>query len=158
MTKWEHNVLFQGWGNRKGDVYLRLCRPSPFDPIHVLIKAKNPGHSGTAPHDWEDVDITFTSQDEIVRRAQPGDHYQVMMNAGERNHQLFIKDFKLLIFGDEDKHANCPESPERWLPTFKPWKHWLRIFFLFTYLISVTNHSKLKRSKEIQKVMREMDE
>jgi len=89
----------QGFLNQKGRVWLQLRRPKArsqhgFEMIHEMSYKR----FGLAPHQWTDIFDSLTSDEDIVKSAKPGDHYQVMKNVGGGGgHRLLIENFKLTI-------------------------------------------------------------
>lgn len=89
----------QGWGNRKGQVWLKLHRPVPSTQEEdELIFQMEPETFGIAPHSLAESVNTLTETDDIVKLAKPGDYYQIMKNiGGGGNHILIVEDFKMTI-------------------------------------------------------------
>ena len=82
----------QGWGNRKGKIWLRIIRGSE------LVLETDPWLCGLANHDWEEVTIPLTEEDDIVKKFKPGDHFQIMRDiGGGGGHHLMVRKFKLVI-------------------------------------------------------------
>ena len=77
----------QGWGNRKGEIFVKLMRPSTsrdsganedLDLVEVVEKRRL---FGIAKHQ-EDKAVTEITDDPVVTLTQPGDFYRFMRNAG----------------------------------------------------------------------------
>lgn len=82
----------QGWGLRKGKIQLRIIRHSE------IVLETEPGLCGLAKHDWEEVIIHLTEEDDVVKKFKPGDHFQIMRDiGGGGGHQLIVQKFKLVI-------------------------------------------------------------
>ena len=83
----------QGWGNRKGEIFVSLMRGQP--PRAVLVKR---GPLGIAPHKREKATAKLNREHTVVTLAQPGDFYRFTRNAGGGGgHQLTVKNFKVVI-------------------------------------------------------------
>ena len=92
----------QGWGNLKGEIFVRLMRPSkeaksrlPWskkrDPEVVAEKRRV---FGIAKHREEDANTEITN-DSILKLAEPGDFYRFMRNVGGGGgHTLTVKKFR----------------------------------------------------------------
>ena len=94
------NVIFQqGFLNQKGHVWLQLHRPSASSRSKSeLIHELHFRRFGVAPHEWEEITDTLTSEENIVKLAKAGDYYQIMKNVGGGGgHELKIRNFKLTI-------------------------------------------------------------
>lgn len=93
----------QGYGNRKGQVWLQLRRPinpkrNRVDGECELIFEMESDKFGIAPHKFETADHTLTQSEDIVKLAKAGDYYQIMKNVGGGGgHRLEIEDFKITI-------------------------------------------------------------
>ena len=82
----------QGWGGRKGKVWLRIIRGSE------LVLETDPCLCGLGNCDWEEVTIHLTEEDDIVQKFKPGDHFQIMRDIGRGGgHKLVVQKFKLVI-------------------------------------------------------------
>ena len=106
----------QGWGNLKGELFVRLMRPSrpqspkesapqdkKGDPVIVAEKRKV---FGIAKHDEEESKIEI-SGDSILNLAEPGDFYRFMRNVGGGgNHKLFVRKFKAVATLTQRGHSS----------------------------------------------------
>jgi len=106
----------QGYGNRKGQVWLKLYRPRKNNKQAILITEMNPNRFGIAPHqkppkmpqekfvlngiEFENnAEDVLIQTDEIVKLAQPGDYFEIMKNVGGGGgHNLYIRNFKLKVY------------------------------------------------------------
>ena len=81
----------QGYGNRKGHLWLELLRDG------VVIADNLEEHGGLAPHEWEDRDVLVSNHD-VVRRYQPGDILRVVRNVGGGGgHILKVRKFRMRL-------------------------------------------------------------
>jgi len=82
----------QGWGNRKGELFLKLMRPvGTKQPVKV---AEHRQLFGIAEHYEKASQIVITDHP-VVNRAKKGDFYRFMRNAGGGGgHQLRVKNFR----------------------------------------------------------------
>ena len=79
----------QGFGNRKGQIYVILMRK------HKKI-AESHSWIGLALHE-EETKSAELSDHAVVTEARPGDRYTVMRNAGGGGgHRLIVNNFKLI--------------------------------------------------------------
>ena len=79
----------QGWGNRKGEVWVQLMRGDD-------IVAECRDTFGIAKHK-EEFARAHISNHQIVQMAQPGDFFRFMRNVGGGGgHQLVVKDFEVV--------------------------------------------------------------
>ena len=90
------SIFLQGWGNRKGNVWLQLRRiPSqpttPHPDEHLKIAEIKPERLGVAPHSMAKATDTITDSEDIVKLAKPGDYYQV------RAHHMFSRILNFLF-------------------------------------------------------------
>ena len=78
---------------------MQLHRPSASSQNESqLIHELHFRRFGVAPHEWEEVTDTLTSEENIVKLAKAGDYYQIMKNVGGGGgHELKIRNFKLMI-------------------------------------------------------------
>ena len=99
LSSKQSTFLSQGYGNRKGQVWLQLRRPSTeSQDAYEVIAEMSQDRFGFAPYTMEDVSDTIASSENVVELAKPGDYYQVMREiGGGGGHRLTIKDFKLTI-------------------------------------------------------------
>ena len=82
----------QGFGNRKGQIWLKLMRNGN------MVKETKPTLCGVAEHSWDNIDILVTSNDPIVKEFKPGDRYCFMCNVGGGGgHELHVKNFKAVV-------------------------------------------------------------
>jgi hypothetical protein len=88
----------QGWGNRKGEIFMKLMRPASggsggSDAREVAEKRRI---FGIAKHQEEEAK-TEIADDPIVTLAKPGDFYRFMRNAGGGGgHSLTVKNFRVV--------------------------------------------------------------
>jgi len=81
----------QGWGNRKGQVFISLVRGRT---KKIVAERREP--MGIAPHDWATVTVEL-AEDNVVTEARQGDFYQFARNAGGGGgHKLEVKNFKAI--------------------------------------------------------------
>lgn len=92
----------QGWGNLKGEIFVRLMRPpqsgrrgrfwhKKLDPQMVAEKRRV---FGIAKHSEEEAKVEITN-DSVLTLAQPGDFYRFMRNmGGGGGHTLTVKKFR----------------------------------------------------------------
>ena len=82
----------QGWGNRKGNVWLKIIREEE------VILETNSSLCGLAEHKWSDVTVHLGKEQNIVSEFKPGDKYRFMQNVGGGGgHNLHIKNFKAFL-------------------------------------------------------------
>lgn len=82
----------QGFGNRKGQIWLKLVRNGN------MVKETKPTLCGVADHFWHDVDIHVTSKNPVVKEFKPGDRYCFMRNVGGGGgHELHVRNFKAVV-------------------------------------------------------------
>ena len=82
----------QGFGNRKGQIWLKLVRNGS------MVKETKPTLCGVADHFWDDVDIHVTSKNPVVKEFKPGDRYCFMRNVGGGGgHELHVRNFKAVV-------------------------------------------------------------
>lgn len=80
----------QGWGNRKGELFLKLVRGST-----DTVLAEKRALFGIAQHKEEGAKVQLTSAEPVVALAQPGDYYRFMRNAGGGGgHSLTVRGFR----------------------------------------------------------------
>jgi hypothetical protein len=81
----------QGWGNRKGEIFIKLMRKSG-------MVAEKRAVFGIAEHEWTTPSATLGADEPIVRDAQPGDFYEFMRNVGGGGgHELCVENFKAVV-------------------------------------------------------------
>ena len=79
----------QGWGNRKGEIFVSLVRGASGQVV-----AERRGPLGIAPHKWDTSKAELTD-DKVVTEARPGDFYRFTRNAGGGGgHRLTVKNFR----------------------------------------------------------------
>lgn len=96
----------QGWGNLKGELFVRLMRPSSSkqrkeDKSLQSMNERGPKMVaekrrvfGIAKHEEEESKVEIRN-DSILNLAEPDDFYRFMRNVGGGgNHKLFVKKFK----------------------------------------------------------------
>ena len=82
----------QGFGNRKGELFLKLMRPvADGQPIQI---AELRELFGIAAH-YEKTPEVVVQHHPVVKEAKPGDFYRFMRNAGGGGgHKLKVKNFR----------------------------------------------------------------
>jgi len=81
----------QGWGNRKGQIWLQLIRG-----VSVIADCRE-AYYELAPHQLGSRDLRIVDHD-VIRKARKGDILRVMRNAGGGGgHRLISKNFKIKI-------------------------------------------------------------
>jgi len=84
----------QGWGNRKGEIFVKLMRRGRFKTEEVAEKRKL---AGIAQHKEETVETEVTIEP-IITFARAGDYYRFMRNAGGGGgHSLNVKNFRVVL-------------------------------------------------------------
>ena len=82
----------QGWGNRKGKIWLQIFRGSK------MVHETTAYLCGVAPHKWGDVKVSLSSKDAVVRAFRPGDYFRFMGDVGRGgNHAIYVRNFKFLV-------------------------------------------------------------
>ena len=95
--KWED----QGWGNRKGEIFMKLMRLASGDSASRQSSdaqevAEKRRLFGIAKHQEEEAKTEITD-DPVVALARPGDFYRFMRNAGGGGgHTLTVKNFRVV--------------------------------------------------------------
>ena len=85
----------QGWGHRKGSIYILLIRPQA-NSYKSTVVTKHYNLLGHAPHEFERVVKTLSVEDPIISMIQPGDYFRFMKNVGGGGgHKLEIKEFTM---------------------------------------------------------------
>lgn len=93
----------QGWGNRKGRIFVKLIRPqakrsfmkSKRKPTEIAMNDNMFGI--VAEHEWK-TSTSLLVDDDVVKLAQPGDYYCFMRDAGGGGgHTLFVNKFTVLL-------------------------------------------------------------
>ena len=103
----------QGWGNLKGEIFIRLMRPfkqtkssssrstEKQDPKMVTEKRRV---FGIAKHNEEESKVEIRNES-ILNLAEPGDFYRFMrIVGGGGNHELFVKKFKAVATLMQKRH------------------------------------------------------
>ena len=87
----------QGWGNRKGEIFMKLMRPSSSSANNDFeAVAEKRKIFGIAEHE-EKKDRVELSLHPVVKLAQPGDFYRFMRNAGGGGgHTLTVANFRVV--------------------------------------------------------------
>ena len=81
----------QGWGNRKGEIFVSLVRGRS---KQIVVERRHP--LGIAEHHW-DTPTAELKEDEVVTQARRGDFYRFTRNAGGGGgHELEVKNFKAI--------------------------------------------------------------
>ncbi|XP_015759841.1 PREDICTED: uncharacterized protein LOC107339115 [Acropora digitifera] len=89
--------LDQGWGNRKGELFLVLMRPNA-DGLAEKV-AEYRGLFGIAEHKEETRETVINKQHPVVNEAKPGDFYRFMRNAGGGGgHRLIVTEFRAVAY------------------------------------------------------------
>ena len=89
-VKWQD----QGWGNRKGEIYVVLMRPAADGREEPVEIAKHPRLFGIAEHFEKQAQTVIRGDHPVVAKAKAGDFYRFMRNAGGGGgHQLKGKNF-----------------------------------------------------------------
>ena len=89
----------QGWGNRKGEIFVKLIRPTRrrlrrSNAEEVLAEKRQ--LFGIAKHEEEDAKAELVDHP-VVSTAQRGDFYRFMRNAGGGGgHTLRVKNFRVV--------------------------------------------------------------
>ena len=96
----------QGWGNMKGELFVRLMRPTTKQPLKgdspqgklkkedSVMVAEKRRVFGIAKHKEEESKVEIRN-DSILNLAKPGDFYRFMRNVGGGGgHRLDVKKFK----------------------------------------------------------------
>lgn len=80
----------QGWGNRKGEIFLKLVRG-----LTNSVLAEKRALFGIAQHREESAEVELTEAEPVVALAEPGDYYRFMRNAGGGGgHSLTVRGFR----------------------------------------------------------------
>ena len=84
----------QGWGNRKGEIYMMLMGlVRNGEPVEI---AKCPSLFGIAEHYEKEEHKAITADHPVVAKAKAGDFYRFMRNAGGGGgHKLKVKNFRV---------------------------------------------------------------
>ena len=93
----------QGWGNRKGELFVRLMRRSEevasdaSAPQHDEIIAERRDFFGLAEHKETSAMIVLGRSENVVKLARPGDWYRFMRRVGGGGgHRLHVTGFKAI--------------------------------------------------------------
>ena len=82
----------QGWGNRKGNVWLKIIREG-----EVILETSS-SLCGLAEHKWGEVNVYLGKEQNVVSQFKPGDKYRFMQNVGGGGgHSLYIKNFEVAL-------------------------------------------------------------
>ena len=85
----------QGWGNLKGEIYMKLMRPAATGADVVV---ENRRLFGIAKHQEERAKAVL-SDSPVVRQVQSGDFYRFMRNVGSGGgHELTVKKFRVVAW------------------------------------------------------------
>ena len=84
----------QGWGNKKGELFVILMRPSRTGkPLQI---AEHRRLFGIAEHYEKEAHKVVNRDDPVVDKSKKGDFYRFMRNAGGGGgHQLKVKNFRV---------------------------------------------------------------
>lgn len=83
----------QGWGNRKGELFLKLIRR---DGSGENIVAEHRRLFGIAEHMETRASVVIENHP-VVKQARPGDFYRFMRNAGGGGgHRLIVRNFRVV--------------------------------------------------------------
>ena len=95
----------QGWGNRKGQVWMQLMRGD--DKV-----AEKKNIFEIAPHEWAEEAAKVEDHD-LLKLSKKGDFYRFMRNTGGGGgHSLKVKNFTvLLIWQSLEMGEEAPSSP-----------------------------------------------
>ena len=86
----------QGWGNRKGEIFVKLMRPSDSNPHSAVEVAMKHQLLGIAEHEMKSATSMLT-EDPILQKSVPGDFYRFMRNVGGGGgHSLTVRNFKVV--------------------------------------------------------------
>lgn len=87
----------QGWGNLKGEIFVRLMRKMKETPENLEQIAEKRRVFGIAGHRWCDAKAKLSENEAVVSHAQAGDFYRFMRNVGGGGgHQLIVKRFRVI--------------------------------------------------------------
>lgn len=97
VIKLQVSVLWkdQGWGNRKGEIYVTLMRPAAdkAEPVEVATYRRL---FGIAEHFEKEAKNVIRRDHPVVAKAKAGDFYRFMNNAGGGGgHELDGKNFRV---------------------------------------------------------------
>ena len=88
--------LDQGWGNRKGELFLVLMRPNADGLAEKVAEYRE--LFGIAEHQEKTRGIVI-KQHPVVNEAKPGDFYRFMRNAGGGGgHRLIVTQFRAVAY------------------------------------------------------------
>jgi len=86
----------QGWGNRKGKIWIQLCKPIGQSTIEIIDEDKD--IFDIAPHEEKTCKKALTQNNSIVKSALPGHFFRFMKNiGGGGGHQLHVRRFEAII-------------------------------------------------------------
>ena len=84
----------QGWGNRRGKLYLNLMSPDGSEKASLAIT------DDVSPHDWESVVTNLVATDPVLAEATVGCWYQFRADCTNRGeHELYVEDIILQLTG-----------------------------------------------------------
>lgn len=87
----------QGWGNLKGEIFVRLMRKMKETPENFEQIAEKRRVFGIAGHRWCDAKAKLSENEAVVSHTQAGDFYRFMRNVGGGGgHQLIVKRFRVI--------------------------------------------------------------
>ena len=85
----------QGWGNRKGELFVRLMRPAVAQKQREEIVAERRDFFGLAEHEETSARLEINRRESVVASARPGDWYRFMRRVGGGGgHKLFVRGFR----------------------------------------------------------------
>ncbi len=86
----------QGYGNRKGEIFLQLMRQTNTSSSPVVVAEKRRVF-GIAEHHEMKANAELRD-DPVIKLAKPGDFYRFMRNAGGGGgHSLTVKKFRVVV-------------------------------------------------------------
>ena len=102
----------QGWGNKKGEIFVKLMRPEagcsdptqpstsrPLEDEQIIEIAQRRQLFGIAEHYWK-REHTVISDHPVVSKARPGDFYRFMRYVGGGGgHELKVRNFRVVVTG-----------------------------------------------------------
>eukprot|EP00112_Aurelia_sp_Birch-Aquarium-sp1_P002450 Seg1270.16 transcript_id=Seg1270.16/GoldUCD/mRNA.D3Y31 product="hypothetical protein" protein_id=Seg1270.16/GoldUCD/D3Y31 len=101
----------QGFGNRKGQVFMQLMRGDE-------VIAEKTNMFGFAPHRWQDAEATINGHN-LINLSKKGDFYRFMRNpggGGEHRYSLRVENFKAtLICNSPPTSSGCESAVNRQL-------------------------------------------
>jgi len=98
----------QGYGNKKGEIFMKLMRPeagwspptpSSLEDEQIIEIAVRRQLFGIAEHHWR-REHTVISDHPVVSRARPGGFYRFMRYVGGGGgHELNVRQFRVVLTG-----------------------------------------------------------